>query len=104
MRVFSEISKYQQEKKCGVPILGLAKSIYYESLYGAEIRWKIIGGFLTSVSPNSKLTLSQVSQSSVVPPKFKRYNTWLSREWVSLEFGRVKFGAYSQAWEFISEI
>ena len=63
MRVFSQINKYQQEKKCGAPLnLGMAKSIYYESLYGAEIQWKIKGGFPTSVSPNSKLTLFRVSQ------------------------------------------
>ena len=28
MRVFSEINKYQR-KKCGAPLLGLAKSTYY---------------------------------------------------------------------------
>ena len=74
--------------------------------------------WVTSVLPNAKLTLSPVGQvytwmgpARDFPPKFERYNTWLTGEGVNLPFGdtevthvvpgRAKFGASSQAWPLV---
>ena len=68
MRVFSQIVKCQQKKKekCGAPLLGLAKSIYYinANIFGQLRQLKYLP-LVHSISVNNWLLLNLTYQYKV---------------------------------------